>query len=183
MKFTGFFISLGSIGFWIAITEYWGDFTKVLNEINPVIIPAGLFSLMIVGAIVFFYEYKTRKTDSKEICQKIYGELKDGIESLDGTLDRKTIQHEINGKKINYKHIYMNHKVFDGYVNSGDFNQIHHELQQPIQDIYGKISIHDEFVKKAVDCPIDDDILILNQYEKELKKEIPPIMEKLKNYF
>jgi len=116
----------------------------------------------------------------QDITKKIYDELKDGIESLDGTLPRKTRQHEINGKRIIYKHIYMNHNTFDGYVNSGEFNQINHELQQPLQDIYKKIEIHDEYVKKCESDPVDDnDVLTLNQYEKELKKEIPSMMENL----
>lgn len=186
MRFTGFFIALGGIGFWIAIPEYWEDFRKVFNEIHPAIIPLGLVSVMIIGAIVFVYDYRTRKdvsVSSKEICQKIHEELKDGIESLDGTLDRKTRQHEINGKKINYKHIYMNHKTFDGYVNSGDFNKIKHELQTPLQDVYGKIEIHDKYVKKAENNATDDTVLTLNQYEKELLKEIPPMMKNLKKYF
>lgn len=184
MRFTGFFIALGSVAFWIAVPEYWEDFKKMLNEIHPDIIPIGLLSLIIVAGIVFVYDYRTRKPDNKDIHKKLCEELKDGIESLDGTLDRETQQHEINGKKTNYKHIYMNHKVFDGYVNSGDYNQIYHELQQPLQDVYHKITIHDQLVQKIVDNEyVNEDILTLNQIEKELLKEIPPMMESLKKYF
>jgi len=125
--------------------------------------------------------------NTKDFYKKIHTELKDGLESLNGTLDRKTRQHEIEEKKIVYKHIYMNHNVYDGLVNSGDFNQINHELQQPLQDIYGKINIHDDFVKKIVELEDnsspDEYVLILNKYEKELLKEIPPTMEKLKKCF
>ncbi|MCE9653408.1 MAG: hypothetical protein K8Q89_10215 [Nitrosarchaeum sp.] len=187
MRFTGFFIALGGVAFWIAIPEYWEGFKKMLNEIHPAIIPIGLVSVMIIGAIVFVYDYRTRKNGSvsnKEVCKKIHGELKDGIESLDGHLDRKTQEHEINGKKVHYKHIYMNHRVYDGYVNSGNFNEIHHTLQQPIQDVYHKITIHDQLVQKIVDNDyVDDDVITLNQIEIEMIKEIPSVMESLKKYF
>ena len=180
-------MTLGGVAFWIAVPEYWEEFKNMLNGIDPNIIPLGLLSLIIIAGVVFVYDYRTRKDgtiDHKEICQNIHTELKDGIESLDGTLPRKTRQHEINGKKIIYKHIYMNHNTFDGYVNSGEFNIINRELQQPIQDIYKKIEIHDEYVKKCKSDPIDNnDVLTLNQYEKELLKEIPLVMEDLKKYF
>ncbi|KAG2478955.1 MAG: hypothetical protein NPMRTH1_180002 [Nitrosopumilales archaeon] len=163
------------------------DFTKLV-ETDTII------AYFLIGGIMasLAYGWKPRldsffdkdKNNDKEIYKKIHTELKDGIESLNGTLDRKTIQYEIEGKKVVYKHIYMNHNVYDGLVNSGDFNQINHELQQPLQDIYGKINIHDDFVKKIVELEDnsspDEYVLILNKYEKELLNEIPPIMEKLK---
>lgn len=138
-----------------------------------------------IGILVVSHLHKPRNDELKEIYKKLHEELKDGLESLNSTLDRKTIQSEINGKKIAYKHIYMNHKVFDGLVNSGDFNHISHDLQQPIQDIYGKIEIHDKFVQKIVDDnvwpPNDEYVLTLNEYEKKLLEEVPPILKKLQD--
>jgi hypothetical protein len=80
--------------------------------------------------------------------------------------------------------MYMNHKGFEGLVNSGDFNQIDHKLQQPIQDIYGKIDIHDEYVKKIVELENgstkeEEYVLILNGNEKNLLASIPPVMKEL----
>ena len=138
-----------------------------------------------IGILVYSNLKKSNNDMQKAIYQKIHEELKDGIESLNGTLDRMTLQHEINGKKINYKHIYMNRKVFDGYINSGEFNTINYKFQQPIQDIYGKIEIHDNLVKKIETngYSLNTDILNLNKIEKELINEVPLIMEKLRKYF
>jgi predicted PurR-regulated permease PerM len=141
-----------------------------------------------IGILVYAHLHKPHKDNLKEIYKRIHGELKDSLDSLDGTLDRTTIQYKINGKLINYKHIYMNHKVFEGLVNSGDFNQIDHKLQQPIQDIYGKIDIHDDYVKKIVELENgstkeDEYVLILNGNEKELLSSIPLVMKELKKYF
>ncbi len=192
MRFTGLFIAMAGTAFWIAVPEYWEDMKILLSGIHPHLVHAILGVLLVIGAIVFVYDYKTRQSDKsnnhKEIYKKIHTELKDGLDSLDGTLDRKTIQYKINGKNVNYKHINMNHKVFDGLVNSGDFNQISHELQQPLQDIYGKINIHNEYVKKIVELednsPSEEEFaLILNGYEKELLDEIPPMMKNLKKCF
>lgn len=164
------------------------DMTKLVE--STTIIAYFLISGIIASLV---YGWKPRldtlfdKQNRKEIYKKINEELKDSLDSLNGTLDRITNQYEINGKQVSYKHIYMNYKVFEGFVNSGDFNHIDHQLQQPIQDIYGKITIHNEYVKKIVELkndPTREDeyVLILNENEKELLREIPIIMEKLKKY-
>jgi len=187
--FVRFFVTLGVVAFWITIPEVWEESKTFLNGLYPNLTFIVLAVLLCIGAFAGIYEYKmgkkNSKNDNKELHKKLYEELKDGIESLDGTLDRFMRQHEINGKKINYIHIYMNHKVFDGYVNSGNFNHVHHELSQPLQDIYLKISIHDDLVKKIVDqgYAVDEDVLTLNKNETELKNEIPLMMKKLKQYF
>jgi len=192
MRFVGLFIAIAGVAFWLIIPEYWEEAKIMLNEIHPNLTDIILVIFMAIGAVVFLYDYIKRKSEkpefSKETYQKIYTELKDCLDSLDGTLNRKTWQYEIKGKKVNYKHIYMNHKVFDGLVNSGDFNNIDHELQQPLQDIYGKINIHDEYVKKISELEDNSTseteyALILNEYEKGLLKEIPTMMKKLKKYF
>jgi len=133
----------------------------------------------------FFDRDKGNHTD---LFKNLHEELKDSLESLNGTLDRKTIQYEINGKNVNYKHIYMNHAVFDALVNSGDFNHINDKLQQPIQDIYAKIKLHNDYVKKIAELENNSQYQeeyasILNGYEKESLREIPPMMDKLKKYF
>lgn len=191
MRYTGLLIAIAGVAFWLAVPEYWEDAKILLNEIHANLTDFILIGLMIAGGLVLVYDYRksnSEKSDiSKKTYQKIHTELKDSLDSLDGTLDRQTIRYEINDKNVNYKHIYMNHKVFDGLVNSGDFNQISHKLQQPLQDIYGKIDIHDEYVKKIVELENDSHeeeyVLILNKREKELLKDIPPIMVKLKKYF
>jgi len=187
MRFTGLFIAIGGVAFWLAIPRYMEEVTVLLNEIHSNLVDFILIGLMILGGIVFAYDYRTRKDENvndKDICQKIHEELKDGIDSLDGTLTRETQEHEIEGKKIHYKHIYMNRKVFEGYFNSGNFNHINHKLQQSLQDIYHKIKIHDELVQKVVDKQyVNDDIIELNKIEKEMLKEIPSMMESLKKYF
>lgn len=167
------------------------DLTKLV-EANTII------AYFLIGGIIasLAYGWKPRldnffdknKDNDKELLKKLHEELKDGLDSLNGTLDRITKQFEINGKKVNYKHIYMNYKVFEGLVNSGDFNHIDHKLQQPVQDIYGKINIHNEYVKKIVELESDsakedEYVLILNGCERELLNDIPHLMEKLKKYF
>lgn len=126
------------------------------------------------------FEKDESKDKTKNIYNQLYIELKDSLDSLDGILERETYEYTINEKHVAYKHIFMNHKVFDGLVNSGDFNKIDSKLHQPLQDIYGKIEIHDDYVGKIIESPSDDFALVLNKYENELLDEIPPLIEKLK---
>ena len=182
-------MAIGGLAVAVGVDKWFNLVQGYLDSLYPNLSDYVLIPLILSVIVIGIYYYVTSKKnlqdgDIKEICHKIHEELKDGIESLDGTLNRETQQHEINGKKINYKHIYMNRKVFDGYVNSGDFNQIQHELQQPLQDIYLKISIHDDLIKKIVDNEyIIEDISTLNQIEREMIKEIPSMMRSLKKYF
>ncbi len=57
------------------------------------------------------FEKDENKDKTKNIYNQLYIELKDSLDSLDGTLERETYEYTINEKRIAYKHIFMNHKV------------------------------------------------------------------------
>ncbi|MGI0086459.1 MAG: hypothetical protein ACREBI_00655 [Nitrosotalea sp.] len=197
MKNKGVEFLAGSVGGYIVY--------KVLDYVEPQVVSTFLslngVSLLLLADFAFLGvagfgvflmlngKYRWLKTskdpEKKELYRKIHEELKDGIESLDNTLERDTYKVEVQGKEIYWKHIFMNHAVYDSLINSGDFNQIDHKLQQPIQNIYGKINIHDEHVRKMNDddSKIQEYAIILDKYEKELLKDIPPVMQELKKYF
>lgn len=188
MHFAGLIIAVSGIVLGLVLPDIWTESKTILSEIHPYLAQSIVGGLLITGGIVYFFESRKPSKIQKEICEKIFNELDDGLQSLNGKLDRKTFECEIDGKKIYYKHIYMNYQVYDGYINSGDFNKIDHIIQQPIQDIFGKIKIHNEYVKKIVASELDpcdnlDYVSILNETEKELLNDIPPIMLKLKNIF
>ncbi|MDE1765860.1 MAG: hypothetical protein KGI27_06245 [Thaumarchaeota archaeon] len=173
------------------ITGYivnWNVSTLIANQtVIAYFLLGGIIASLVYGwkpRLERFFE-KHENHEKKELYKKIHEELKDAIESLDNTLERDTYKVEVQGKEIYWKHIFMNHAVYDSSIYSGDFNQIDHKLQQPIQDIYGKINLHYQGVKKIVDDRENavEQAPILDGYEKELRKDIPTVMNELKKYF
>ena len=188
MRFIKFLISLGGMAFAISVTEYWADAKNMLNEIHPNLTPILLAVIVSIAVVAYVIGVKKDNSDKREFCKKIHDELMDTLNSLNGMLGRETKEVIIDNKKIHYKHVYLNYLVFDTSINSGEFNLIKSNLQQSIQDIYGKIKIHDEFVRKIVNIELDpeqilvvpdDYYIILNKHEKEMLQEIPVILTKL----
>ena len=65
MRFTGIFIAIAGVAFWLTVPEYWEDAKIMLNEIHPNLTDIILITLMIIGSLVFVYDYRTRKSENQ----------------------------------------------------------------------------------------------------------------------
>ena len=86
----------------------------------------------------------------------------------------------------------LNHDFYDSLISSGKINYLEPRLQQPVQDIFKRIKMHNEFLDIVIHTTNQDNFVPKNTYkyydwmdesEVILKKEIPIMLQNLKEHF
>ena len=153
-------------------------------------------TLVVIYSVIKYF--KNRNKDRKQASKNLYLELKDTLRSLDGQ------KHESDSYGVNIKNkegknekVYFinrdfNHDVYDSMVFSGRINLLEPELQQPIQDIFKRIKIHNRYLTATremgtLDDPVPKESYSyyewMNKNEIRIKDEIEDMLEKLKRSF
>ena len=152
-------------------------------------------STVIYSVIRYF---KNRDKDRKQASKNLYLELKDTLNSLDGQKHQSdSYSVNIKNEKGNDVEVYFinrdfNHDVYDSMVSSGRINLLEPELQQPIQDIFKRIKMHNKFLAATRDMGTLDDPIPkeshpyyewMDKNEIRLKNEIEGMLGKLRGSF
>lgn len=152
-------------------------------------------SVIIVSVIKYF---KNRNKDRKQASKNLYLELKDTLNSLDGQ-KHKSDSYSVNIKnekgedaEVYFINRDFNHDVYDSMVFSGRINLLEPELQQPIQDIFKRIKMHNKFLAATREMGTLEDPVPkeshpyyewMDKNEIRLKGEIERMLGKLRGSF
>ena len=174
-------------------------FTSTFTGENTLNNLASLFTVGIIAIapIIFIVKQRLHKrTERQETSKSLHEELRDALESLDGTKGRQVMKIKIGNVDKYYTLTFMNYDMYDSLIFSGQIQSINHDLQQKIQDIFRRIKGHQEYLKytsqlrdnaKLNDKDMDETTTpyysLIADYESELEELIPPIMKELEKNF
>ena len=151
---------------------------------------ATLLSLTLVPLLYFLNTIDERTRISKNL----YGEMTDTLDTLKWRDDENLgqgIEVIVNGnEKLRFTNKFLNHDVYDSLVSSGKINILKHELQQQVQNIFKMIKYHNEYLSYTSDnsnrnagMNLMPYYSMIDEYEQDLLKQIPDMLEKLKREF
>lgn len=148
------------------------------------------------SAVKYFWDKNAEMTRASE---NLYLELKDTLKSLDAKRFPDDIYNtEIADRGEGEKKVYfmarsLNHDFYDSLIYSGKINFLDPSLQQPIQDIFKRIKMHNQYVDAVLGMAENNDGLVppkahkycvwMDDAEKRLQKEIPKILQSLQTHF
>lgn len=159
-----------------------------------------LASIATMSAVIYsvIRYFQNRDKDRKQASKNLYLELKDTLNSLDGQKHKSdSYSVGIKNEKGENVEVYFinrdfNHDVYDSMVFSGRINLLEPELQQPIQDIFKRIKMHNKFLAATREMGTLDDPVPkeshpyyewMDKNEIRLKDEIEDMLEKLRGSF
>jgi len=159
---------------------------------------AAVATIITVAASAWTY-FKGKNNEKMRASQNLYLELSDTLKSLDYKRFPDDFCHldikDGSGKKTLYfMRRSLNHDFYDSLISSGKINFLEPSLQQPIQDIFKRIRMHNEFLTtttRMLDRQDDNSVPRkaypyyewMDKNEVRLNKEIPDMMEKLQQHF
>lgn len=162
------------------------DLAALVTVFSLVATPSGYFAKVIYG------EYRTRRRASTGI----YLELADTLVSLDRDRfgnDVVSFVRADSGKRITYMNRTLNLDFYYSLVRSGNLGFVAPEIQQPIQDAFGKIKDHNgildriSMIVSEQKTPFPREAYPLyervSKIEEELLRDIPALLKKLERRF
>ena len=154
----------------------------------------------IITIFVSAYKYfKDKNNEKMRASQNLYLELKDTLRSLDfkefpDDFCHVDIKDHVGEKTLYFMRRSLNHDFYDSLISSGKINFLEPSLQQPIQDIFKRIKMHNEFLTTTIHM-FDQEINNLvpkkaypyyewmDKNEVYLNKAIPDMTKKLQQHF
>lgn len=154
----------------------------------------------IITVFVSAYKhFKDKDNEKMRASQNLYFELGDTLRSLDYDKFPDDFGHvDVEGgaekKTLYFMSKSLNHDFYDSLISSGRINFLEPDLQQPIQNIFKRIKMHNEFLaitKRMRDQHIDGSVPKqayqyyewMDEHEVYLSREIPGMMKKLQQHF
>ena len=154
----------------------------------------------IITVLVSAYKhFKDKYNEKMRASQNLYFELGDTLRSLDYDKSPEDFGHVDVVGRPEMKTLYfmsksLNHDFYDSLIFSGRINFLDPDLQQPIQNIFKRIKMHNEFLaitKRMRDQHADDSVPKqayqyyewMNEHEVYLNRDIPDMMKKLQQHF
>ena len=157
---------------------------------------------LIVAPVKYFNDVKVKEKEriKKEddersrISRNLYGELHDALKGLDEKKHEKDFRVLTMKDKedVYFMNRFFNHDIYDSLINSGKINFLTYELQQEVQDIFTRIKKHNYYLtltseitdrEKTITESVYSYYELMGNYEKQLLKDIPDMMERLKKDF
>ena len=147
------------------------------------------------SAIKYFLD---KKAETKRASENLYLELEDTLTSLDANsfpddvYNTKITDRDGGEKRVCFMARSLNHDFYDSLIYSGKINFLDPSLQQPIQDIFKRIKMHNQYVDAVLEMVEDYDGLPLKAHkycawmgdaEERLQKEIPKTLQCLRPHF
>lgn len=154
----------------------------------------------IITILVSAYKhFKDKDNERMRASQNLYLELGYTLRSLDYDkspeyFSRVDVKGRAEKKTLYFMSKSLNHDFYDSLISSGRINFLDPDLQQPIQNIFKWIKMHNEFLditKRMRDQHTDDLVPKqayqyyewIDEHEVYLNREIPNIMKKLQQHF
>lgn len=151
----------------------------------------------VLGSAIKYFRYKNAETD--RASKNLYLELEDALKSLDAdsflddVYNTKITDRDGSEKKVYFMARSLNHDFYDSLIHSGKINFLDPSLQQPIQDIFKRIKMHNQYVDIVLGMAEDRDGLVppkaykycvwMEDAEKRLQKELPKTLQSLQAHF
>ena len=140
--------------------------------------------------------WHTNKTEKKTISKSLHAELRDAMQTLNGTVKRQVMEIDVNGKKMYYTLAVIHYDMYDSLIFSGKIQLLDNAMQQEIQNVFRMIKEHQEHIHHILlltdqsKIHNTDIVKITNpyyeliaKYELTMEQLIPKIMKKLKENF
>ena len=154
----------------------------------------------IITVIISAYKYFKEKNDEKtRASRNLYLELEDTLKSLDDANFPDDFYHTEIATRGRKKTVYfmnrsLNHDFYDSLIASGKINFLEPSLQQPVQAIFKRIKMHNEFLSttrsmrdQQQEGPMQENVHTyyewMDKSEVSLKREIPRMMKELEDHF
>jgi len=163
--------------------------------LNPI---ASVVTILTVAASAAKY-FMDKKAETTRASKNLYLELEDTLASLDAEkfpadLGSASIKdHDGNDKKVYFMARSLNHDFYDSLIYSGKINFLDPSLQQPVQDIFKRIKMHNKYVDAVLETterngghvPVSayKYCLWMEDAEKRLQKELPKMLRSLREHF
>lgn len=177
----------------------WSTANSDLPDIYPwigLVASIATIATVLGSAIKYFRDKDAETTRASE---NLYLELEDTLTSLDA----KSFPDDVYSTKIDVldgdkKKVYfmarsLNHDFYDSLIYSGKINFLDPSLQQPIQDIFKRIKMHNQYVDAVLGMSEDNDGFVppkahkycawIDDAEKHLQEELPKILQSLQTHF
>lgn len=162
----------------------------------------GTLVALVVAPVKYFNDVRIREKERRQkeedersrISRNLYGELHDALKGLDETKHEKDLKKlQMKDKEdVYFMNRFLNHDIYDSLITSGKINFLTYELQQEVQDIFTRIKKHNYYLTLTSEIQDREKEItesayayyeLIGNYEKELIKEIPDMMERLKKDF
>ncbi len=146
-----------------------------------------------------YKHFKDKNNERRRASYNLYLELGDTLRSLDydnfpeefGYVD---VQDREERKTLYFMSKILNHDFYDSMISSGQINFLAPDLQQPMQNIFKRIKMHNEFlaaVRRMHDQQTGDAVpeqayqyyAWMDENEVYLSRKIPDMMKKLQKHF
>lgn len=166
---------------------------------NNLLGSAAAVATIITVFISAYKHFKDKDNEKMRASQNLYLELGDTLRSLDydkspEDFGRVDLEDPAERRTMYFMSRSLNHDFYDSLISSGKINFLEPDLQQPIQNIFKRIKMHNEFLattKRMQDQQADDSVPEqaypyyewMDEHEVYLSREIPPMMEKLRQHF
>ena len=151
----------------------------------------------VLGSAIKYFRDKNAETT--RASENLYLELEDALTSLDAkgfpddVYNTKIKDLDGGEKKVYFMARSLNHDFYDSLICSGKINFLDPSLQQPIQDIFKRIKMHNRYVDAVLEMAEGNDSLVppeahkycawIDDTEKRLQKELPKTMRSLRAHF
>lgn len=162
----------------------------------------GLAASIATIATVFgsaFKYFKDKKAETTRASENLHLELEDALKSLDPKVfpddvyNTKIRDRGGGEKKVYFMARSLNHDFYDSLIYSGKINFLDPSLQQPIQDIFKRIKMHNRYVDIVLEMAEDNCGFVppkahkyctwMDDAEKRLQKELPKTLQSLQVHF
>lgn len=152
-----------------------------------------------VAGVAYWKFLSERNADRKNASKNLHTELRDTLVALNDRSPENWTHVEIREDAAQSRRLYfinrmLNHDFYDSMIFSGKINFLEPKTQQPIQDIFRQIKIHNKYLtrighlmEKKGDGTIPDDAYKycewMHENEPNLERSIQNMLEELKRYF
>lgn len=166
---------------------------------NNLLGSAAAVATILTVFISAYKHFKDKNSEKVRASQNLYLELWDTLRSLDydkspENFGRVYLEGSTERKTLYFMSRSLNHDFYDSLIASGKINFLDPDLQQPIQNIFKRIKMHNEFldiVKRMQDQQDSSSVPEqayqyyewMDEHEVFLSREIPPMMKKLQQHF
>lgn len=159
---------------------------------------------VVVAVIALSLSYRkflqSKDAEKKRASESLYTELKDAFEGLDDEKFPNSVLHVVITKDDDTTEILylmnrtLNHDFYDSLIFSGQINFLEPKLQQPIQDLFKLIKMHNECMMRIGQSMAQDGTNAIpksaykyckwvDENEPRLKMSIQSMMGELKRHF
>lgn len=172
---------------------------EIIAPISQIATIIGTIVAMPVAVFAIWKFIIEKNADKRRASENLYNELEDAVNALNSNDPKNWLYANIKEKDGSVKTVYFinkrfNHDFYDSLIFSGKINFLESKIQQPIQDIFKLIKIHNEYLTHAnhlimerTDSTVPNDVFVycewMHENEPKMEKSIQDMMEKLKEYF